>query len=119
MLIVFQNAWICAQQRQNLNNLILAKPDSRPSSCCLKAIRLENVKFVDAYNSSLKYEHLPQYIELLNFLHQSPQLLAQCLAVADDLPSLRLPNSNASKSEQIDSIVQVDNILHSRLDDQY
>lgn len=52
-----QLAWICAQQRQNLNSLILSRPDTGPSVCCQKANLLENTKFVDAHKAKgIKYQ---------------------------------------------------------------
>lgn len=99
-------AWICAQQRQNLNNLISSKPENRPSWCCQKANLLENIRFVDAYkDNQIQYQHLTKYIQLFNYLHQNPLLLAQCLAIADELPTLGILTT-LSKTEQINIIVQ-------------
>lgn len=100
-------AWICAEQRQNLNSLILSNPDSRPSSCCQRANLLENIKFIDAFKDpAVKYHHLLQYIELFRYLHQSPHLLAQCLSAADELP-LALGSTASSKADQMNNIVQI------------
>lgn len=50
-------AWICSQQRQNLNNLIISRPDTGPAACCQKANVLENTKFIDAHKAKgLKYQ---------------------------------------------------------------
>lgn len=55
--LFLQLAWICAQQRQNLNSLILSRPDTGPSVCCQKANLLENTKFVDAHKAKgIKYQ---------------------------------------------------------------
>ncbi|KAG4079273.1 hypothetical protein HA402_006996 [Bradysia odoriphaga] len=93
---VAQLAWICAQQRQNLNSLILSRPDTGPSVCCQKANSLENTKFVDAHKAKgLKYQHVLAYIELFNFLHRSPYLLAQSLAIGDRLGRTTSDNMNS------------------------
>ncbi len=56
-VFILQLAWICAQQRQNLNSLILSRPDTGPSACCQKANLLENTKFVDAHKAKgIKYQ---------------------------------------------------------------
>lgn len=81
---VAQLAWICAQQRQNLNSLIVSRADTGPSVCCHRANQLANTKFIDAHKArGVKYQHVLSYIELFNFLHRSPYLLAQSLTVAD------------------------------------
>lgn len=55
--LVCQLAWICAQQRQNLSDLITSRPETGPSACCQRSNRLENTKFVDAFKAKgLKYE---------------------------------------------------------------
>jgi hypothetical protein len=100
-------AWILAIHRQNLNSLIVSKPENRPSLCCQRATQLENVEFVDAYRDpAVKSQHLPLYVDFLRFVHQSPQLLAHCLAVADDLPGLGTA-STASKADQMSEIAQI------------
>lgn len=94
-----QLAWICAQQKQNLNNLIISRPETGPSSCCQRANILENTKFVDAYRAkNLKYPHVLAYIALFNYLHGSPYLLGQCLAIGDRL--------NHLSSYQMNTIIQ-------------
>lgn len=55
--LVCQLAWICAQQRQNLSDLITSRPESGPRVCCQRSNRLENTKFVEAFKAkALKYE---------------------------------------------------------------
>jgi hypothetical protein len=44
-----QLAWVTAQQRDNLNRLIVAHPDCTPAICCQKANTLDNTVFVDGY----------------------------------------------------------------------
>lgn len=52
-----QLAWICSQQRLNLNSLIISRPDTGPTECCHKANTLENTRFVEAHKAkSVKYE---------------------------------------------------------------
>lgn len=81
---VAQLAWICAQQRQNLNSLIVSRADTGPALCCHRANQLANTKFIEAHKArGIKYQHVLSYIELFNFLHRSPFLLAQSLAVGD------------------------------------
>lgn len=121
-------AWICSQQRQNLNSLIISRPDAGPSECCHKANTLENTRFVEAHKAKgVKYEvncvkisnanitlaklnrsyfnhfhfnwqHVLAYNELLNFLHHSPYLLAQSLSVGDNLEQI--------SSDQMNSVVR-------------
>lgn len=100
-------AWISSLHRQNLNSLILSKPENRPSLCCQRATMLENVEFIEAHKDpAVKYQNLPHYIDVLRFIHQSPQLLAQCLAVADDLPAIG-SSSPSAKSEQMNQVAQI------------
>lgn len=100
-------AWISSLHRQNLNSLILSKPENRPSLCCQRATLLENVEFVEAHKDpAVKYQHLSQHIDFLRFIHQSPQLLAHCLAVGDDLTAIGLSPAS-SKPEQMNQIAQI------------
>ncbi|XP_062559947.1 receptor-mediated endocytosis protein 6 homolog isoform X3 [Armigeres subalbatus] len=79
-----QVAWICARQRQVLNNLILAKPESGLSVSCLQVDLLENCYFVDIHHcKSVKYPEIIAIIELLNFLHDKPAIIAHTLFFAD------------------------------------
>ncbi|XP_011167348.2 GTPase-activating protein and VPS9 domain-containing protein 1 isoform X3 [Solenopsis invicta] len=77
-----QQAWITAQQRVNLNRLIVARPDCTPASCCLRANALENSHFIDAYKY-LRYQACLSYGEFLGALRKSPKLLASCLVEGD------------------------------------
>lgn len=57
LLSIKQLAWICSQQRQNLNSLIISRPDTGPTECCHKANTLENTRFVEAHKAkNVKYE---------------------------------------------------------------
>lgn len=52
-----QLAWICSQQRQNLNSLIISRRDTGPALCCHRANTLENTSFVEAHKAKgLKYQ---------------------------------------------------------------
>ncbi|XP_019699609.1 receptor-mediated endocytosis protein 6 homolog isoform X3 [Harpegnathos saltator] len=77
-----QQAWVTAQQRVNLNRLIVARPDCTPASCCLRANALENSHFIDAYKY-LRYQACLSYGEFLGALRKSPKLLASCLVEGD------------------------------------
>jgi hypothetical protein len=44
-----QLAWVTAQQRDNLNRLIVAQPDCTPAVCCQKANALDSTIFLDGY----------------------------------------------------------------------
>nr|XP_033321965.1 GTPase-activating protein and VPS9 domain-containing protein 1 [Megalopta genalis] len=79
-----QQAWITAQQRVNLNRLIMSRPDCTPASCCQKANTLENSHFVDAYKY-LRYQACLSYGEFLGALRKSPKLLALCLVEGEKL----------------------------------
>ncbi|XP_076292582.1 GTPase activating protein and VPS9 domains 1 isoform X1 [Lasioglossum baleicum] len=83
-----QQAWITAQQRVNLNRLIMSRPDCTPASCCQRANTLENSHFVDAYKY-LRYQACLSYGEFLGALRKSPKLLASCLVEGEKL----LPDS--------------------------
>lgn len=110
---VSQLAWICSQQRQNLNNLIVSKPDTGPSSCCRRANNLENTKFVLAHQAKgLKYQYVIAYTDLFNYLYRMPYLLAQCLAIGD-----RIYRSNPDKMcSVVETIANglYDNVIHSK-----
>ncbi|KZC13342.1 GTPase-activating protein and VPS9 domain-containing protein 1 [Dufourea novaeangliae] len=79
-----QQAWITAQQRVNLNRLIMSRPDCTPASCCQKANTLENSHFLDAYKY-LRYQACLSYGEFLGALRKSPKLLALCLVEGEKL----------------------------------
>jgi hypothetical protein len=102
-----KTAWISSLHRQNLNSLILSKPENRPSLCCQRATLLENVEFVEAHKDpSVKYQNLQLYVDLLRFIHQSPTVLAKCLAIGDDMPQLGSAPASL-KSDQMNQIAQV------------
>ncbi|XP_014237256.1 receptor-mediated endocytosis protein 6 homolog isoform X1 [Trichogramma pretiosum] len=77
-----QQAWITAQQRVNLNRLILSKPDCTPQSCCKRSNVLENSQFLNA-NKLLRYQSCIAYGEFLCLLRTSPKLVASCLVEGD------------------------------------
>ncbi|XP_033227479.1 GTPase-activating protein and VPS9 domain-containing protein 1 isoform X2 [Belonocnema kinseyi] len=79
-----QQAWVTAQQRVNLNRLIVARPDSTPASCCQRANALENSHFIDAYKH-FQYQTCLSYGEFLGALRKSPKLLASCLVEGDKI----------------------------------
>ncbi|GFG38782.1 hypothetical protein Cfor_08237 [Coptotermes formosanus] len=79
-----QLAWVTAQQRDNLNRLIVAHPDCTPAVCCQKANALDNTIFLDGYKV-LGFQECLAYGEFLQTLRTSPQLLASCLVAGDHL----------------------------------
>ncbi|XP_066994190.2 GTPase-activating protein and VPS9 domain-containing protein 1 isoform X2 [Anabrus simplex] len=79
-----QLAWVTAQQRDNLNRLIVARPDCSPAICCQKANTLDSTVFVDGYKV-LGFQECLAYGEFLQSLRTSPQLLASCLVTGDRL----------------------------------
>ncbi|KOC65886.1 GTPase-activating protein and VPS9 domain-containing protein 1 [Habropoda laboriosa] len=79
-----QQAWITAQQRVNLNQLIMSKPYCTPASCCQRANTLENSHFIDVYKY-LRYQACLSYGEFLSALRKFPKLLALCLVKGDKL----------------------------------
>lgn len=116
----FKTAWISSLHRQNLHALIISKPENRPSMCCQRATQLEYTEFIEAHKEpTIKYQNLPQYIDFLQKLHQSPTILAKCLAIADDLQSLG-SSSPSAKSDQMHQIAQIvaaglyGNCIHGR-----
>ncbi|KAM7347013.1 GTPase activating protein and VPS9 domains 1 isoform 2-T4 [Cochliomyia hominivorax] len=87
-------AYICAQQRRNLNDLIVARPELGPSLCCRRANNYENVKFIDS-KKVLEYEHAIAYEDLFNYLYRSPYVLALSLATGDNLPQITPTHMNS------------------------
>ncbi|XP_048505942.1 GTPase-activating protein and VPS9 domain-containing protein 1 isoform X2 [Athalia rosae] len=79
-----QQAWVTAQQRVNLNRLIVSRPNCTPASCCQRANTLESSQFVDAYRH-LRHQACSAYGEFLQALRKSPKLLASCLVEGDKL----------------------------------
>jgi len=104
-----KNAWILQNHRENLNSLIVSKPENRPSLCSQRAIQLENVEFIDAYKDPVvKSQHLTLYVDFLRYIHQSPQLIASCLTAADELSTLGITSSfMTTKAEQMSQIAQI------------
>uniref|UniRef100_T1PED5 Receptor-mediated endocytosis protein 6 homolog n=1 Tax=Musca domestica TaxID=7370 RepID=T1PED5_MUSDO len=80
-------AYICAQQRRNLNDLIVARPELGPSLCCRRANNYEKSNFVDS-KKVLNYEHAIAYEELFNYLYKSPYILAVSLATGDRIADI-------------------------------
>ncbi|XP_065077824.1 receptor-mediated endocytosis protein 6 homolog [Ochlerotatus camptorhynchus] len=79
-----QISWTCARQRQILNNLILAKPESGPSVSCQRVKLLENSYFIHIHQCRfIKYPQIVGTIELLNYLYANPTVLANILSFAD------------------------------------
>ncbi|XP_011497747.1 PREDICTED: GTPase-activating protein and VPS9 domain-containing protein 1 isoform X3 [Ceratosolen solmsi marchali] len=79
-----QQAWITAQQRVNLNRLIVSRPDCTPASCCQRANILENSRFIDAFKQ-LHHQPCIAYGEFLSSLRTSVKLLASCLVEGDKI----------------------------------
>lgn len=104
-----KNAWILQNHRENLNSLIVSKPENRPSLCSQRAIQLENVEFVEAYKDPVvKSQHLALYVDFLRYIHQSPQLIASCLTAADELSTLGITSIGpTTKAEQMSQIAQI------------
>lgn len=86
-----QQAWITAHQRENLNRLIVSRPDCTPAYCCHRANILENSRFVDALQQ-LHYQSCIAYGEFLSSLRKSPKLLASCLVEGDKIVPEIMPN---------------------------
>ncbi|XP_047101988.1 GTPase-activating protein and VPS9 domain-containing protein 1 isoform X3 [Schistocerca piceifrons] len=79
-----QLAWVTAQQRYNLNRLIVSRPDCTPAVCCQKANTFEHTSFIDGYKA-LGFQGCLAYGQFLQRIRNSPQLLAGCLVVGDKL----------------------------------
>ncbi|XP_061401686.1 receptor-mediated endocytosis protein 6 homolog [Musca vetustissima] len=87
-------AYICAQQRRNLNDLIVSRPDLGPSLCCRRANNYEKSNFVDS-KKVLNYEHAIAYEELFNYLYKSPYILAVSLATGDSIGEISPHHMNS------------------------
>lgn len=80
--------------------MVLARPDVSLAVCSQRSMQLEHSQFIDVYQlKSLKHQQLSGFINLLAFLKNSPILLAECMAIADQI--------NQIISSQNDSIVQI------------
>ncbi|XP_039447714.1 receptor-mediated endocytosis protein 6 homolog [Culex pipiens pallens] len=81
---ILQITWICAHQRQILNNLIVAKSDCGPTVSCQRVNMLKHTKFVDIHQCKvIKYAHIMGFVELIKLVYESPRALAHCLTLAD------------------------------------
>ncbi|CAF1085477.1 unnamed protein product, partial [Didymodactylos carnosus] len=82
-----QTTWIAQQQRLVLTSLIYTNRvgdlQILPQTCCQ---RLEQSKFIDSYRY-FHYNHSDHYIKFLNYLRQSPHLLAICLTIIERIDS--------------------------------
>jgi hypothetical protein len=64
--------------------------------CCQRANLLENTQFLDVQKAkSVKHQHIYAYIDLINYLHRSPYLLAQCLAIGDRIEAITPSHMNS------------------------
>lgn len=87
-------AWIQSQERQNLTDLILARPQITPDLCSFRASQLQASQFTDVFKmKTIKYQHVCTIMKLLIFLQKSPYLLAQCLSIADRINQV-IPSQN-------------------------
>ncbi|XP_063710037.1 receptor-mediated endocytosis protein 6 homolog [Culicoides brevitarsis] len=90
----YKLAWILSQERQNLSDLIVARPHITPDLCSYRASQLHSSIFMDVYKiKTIKYQHICGLMKLLNFLQKSPYLLAQCLSIADRINQV-IPSQN-------------------------
>ncbi|XP_075157188.1 GTPase activating protein and VPS9 domains 1 [Haematobia irritans] len=87
-------AYICAQQRRNLNDLIVSRPELGPSLCCRRANNYEKSNFIDS-KKVLNYEHAIAYEELFNYLYKSPFILAVSLATGDSIAEISPAHMNS------------------------
>ncbi|XP_058814789.1 receptor-mediated endocytosis protein 6 homolog isoform X3 [Topomyia yanbarensis] len=84
MCKTLQIAWICANRRQIINNLITANPEFGPSLSCQQTNKLENVQFLDVRQSNtIKYLDTSNITDFIVFLHDSPHILAHCISIAE------------------------------------
>lgn len=87
-------AWIQSQERQNLTDLILARPQITPDLCSFRASQLQLSHFLDVFKiKTIKYQHICGLMKLLVFLQKSPYLLAQCMSIADRISQV-IPSQN-------------------------
>lgn len=87
-------AWVQAQERQNLTDLILARPYISPDVCSYRASQLQASQFFDVFKiKSIKHQHACGLMNLLVFLQKSPCLLAQCMSIADRINQI-IPSQN-------------------------
>lgn len=84
-----QLLWVAAQQRLNLHQLILSRPDISPPACCQRATQLDQAEFIEAYKV-LGYQESQQLGQLLEVLRSSPELLGWALFVGDQIAAEKL-----------------------------
>lgn len=84
-----QQAWIAAQQRRNLQLLVLARQDCLPALQIQRGYSSDHLKFVDA-GPVVGYAETAAFGEFLAALRNAPELLAGCLASGDKAHSDRV-----------------------------
>ena len=78
-----QTSWSTSMQRDNLEGLIMSRPDSSPQHCCQIANLLQQTQFCDAYK--VLGHHMTVYSEFLASLRNNPGLIAEWLTLGDKL----------------------------------
>ncbi|XP_065209586.1 receptor-mediated endocytosis protein 6 homolog isoform X2 [Planococcus citri] len=78
--------WVTWQQRICINKLSVSHCDFTPASCCSNIGILDNTEFEEAHKI-LSYQSNLHCTQLLNYLKQRPQLIAQCLSVINQTQS--------------------------------
>lgn len=91
-LELLQVAWICSQQRLNLNNIITSRSEVDSVAACQKASLLDFTNFVDVYKV-LRYKEASSLGELFGWLRDSPHLIALCLLLGEEHIPSDLPAS--------------------------
>ncbi|CAG0902741.1 unnamed protein product [Cyprideis torosa] len=71
------SAWKNQQQRETLEKLILARPDSLPHMSCQRAQGIDRAQFVDAHR--ILGHYVSCYGEFLQHLRENPSEVATCL----------------------------------------
>lgn len=85
-----QQAWIAAQQRRNLQLLVLARQDCLPALQTHRSFSSDRLRFLDA-GPVLGYPETASYGEFLAALRNLPELLAGCLTSGDKTHPDRVP----------------------------
>ena len=78
-----QTSWSTSMQRDNLEGLIMSRPDSSPQHSCQIANLLDQTQFCDAYK--ILGHHMTVYSEFLASLRNNPSLIAEWLTLGDKL----------------------------------
>lgn len=78
---LYQLSWIARQQKNELDQLILANRDTTPAACCQRVNALEVVTFVDGYR--LLTYHESRIGRFLKSCRELPKLVAACLVVTE------------------------------------